>query len=206
MKIVCLGDSLTYGYGVPRRRNWVSLTAARTGFEMVNRGVNGDTSGGMLARLGALIGEDRPDLLLAMGGLNDLMIGVSVKTICANLFAIAFQSANKGVQPVLAIPPMGPASGQAHRSGLFSDFTGEEGEKRRSLYREYAEWLRKLASVENFWLVDLERVLDGEDGMPQAAFFCDGVHPSEEGHERIARAVSETLAGRLCGERGARGS
>ena len=28
MKLVCLGDSLTYGYGVPRKDCWVSLAAA----------------------------------------------------------------------------------------------------------------------------------------------------------------------------------
>ena len=43
MKIVCLGDSLTYGYGVPRKDGWVSLAARATGHTLVNRGVSGDT-------------------------------------------------------------------------------------------------------------------------------------------------------------------
>lgn len=50
MKIVCLGDSLTYGYGVPRKDGWVSLAAQATGHTLVNKGVSGDTTGGMLAR------------------------------------------------------------------------------------------------------------------------------------------------------------
>ena len=36
MKLVCLGDSLTYGYGVPRRDCWVSLCAERTGHTPVS--------------------------------------------------------------------------------------------------------------------------------------------------------------------------
>ena len=43
MKIVCLGDSLTYGYGVPRKDGWVSLAAQATGHTLVNKGVSGDT-------------------------------------------------------------------------------------------------------------------------------------------------------------------
>ena len=41
MKIVCLGDSLTYGYGVPQKDGWVSLAAQATGHTLVNRGVSG---------------------------------------------------------------------------------------------------------------------------------------------------------------------
>lgn len=67
MKIVCLGDSLTYGYGVPRRDCWVSLAAEATGHTLVNRGINGDTTGGMLARFGRDVLSEQPDRVLLMG-------------------------------------------------------------------------------------------------------------------------------------------
>ena len=67
MKIVCLGDSLTYGYGVPRKDGWVSLAAQATGHTLVNRGVSGDTTGGMLARFARDVLAQRPRRVLLMG-------------------------------------------------------------------------------------------------------------------------------------------
>lgn len=76
MKLICIGDSLTFGYGVHLSQRWTRLCAQETGWELVNEGINGDTTGGMLARMqgGVLaelreggLGADRPYVLL-MGG------------------------------------------------------------------------------------------------------------------------------------------
>ena len=51
MKIICMGDSITYGHGLSHlSQRWTDLVAARTGHALVNRGVSGDTTGGMLSR------------------------------------------------------------------------------------------------------------------------------------------------------------
>ncbi len=187
MKILFLGDSLTYGYGVPRRKNWVSLTAAMTGVEAVNGGISGDTSGGMLARLQPLLLEHRPDFVFILGGLNDLVIGVDPKTICSNLFAISFQSAYRGAVPVLAIPPLSPSCEQTRHGAVFA----RGGLKRR--YFEYASWLRKFAAAEELRLIDLEHIFDDENGAADESYYCDGRHPSEIGHTMIAAAMSDMI-------------
>ena len=51
MKIICLGDSQTFSYGLYRADKWTTLLGEATGFEVINAGINADTSGGMLARL-----------------------------------------------------------------------------------------------------------------------------------------------------------
>ena len=96
MKVVCLGDSLTYGYGVPRKDCWASLTAARTGHTLVNRGVNGDTTGGMLARFGRDVLEERPQRVLLMGGANDIIYGGSDAPARLNLMAMVRQAEAAG--------------------------------------------------------------------------------------------------------------
>ena len=53
MKLICLGDSLTFGYGVRVSQRWTHLCAQDTGWKIVNEGVSGDTTGGMLARRAA---------------------------------------------------------------------------------------------------------------------------------------------------------
>lgn len=47
----CLGDSLTFGLGVRRQDWWTSLAAQKLGVRVVNLGINGDTTAGMLVRL-----------------------------------------------------------------------------------------------------------------------------------------------------------
>ena len=50
-KLICLGDSLTFGAGVTRRDCGTSLVQRACGWTVVNRGIRGDTTGGMLVRL-----------------------------------------------------------------------------------------------------------------------------------------------------------
>ena len=50
MKLICIGDSLTFGYGVRPSQRWTRLCAQETGWEIVNEGISGDTTGGMLVR------------------------------------------------------------------------------------------------------------------------------------------------------------
>ena len=105
MKVVCLGDSLTYGYGVPRKDCWASLTAARTGHTLVNRGVNGDTTGGMLARFGRDVLEERPQRVLLMGGANDIIYGGSDAPARLNLMAMVRQAEAAGIRPMVGLLP-----------------------------------------------------------------------------------------------------
>ena len=76
MKLICIGDSLTFGYGVRPSQRWTRLCAQETGWEIVNEGISGDTTGGMLVRLRALLAERdicvQHPLALLMGGANDI--------------------------------------------------------------------------------------------------------------------------------------
>ncbi len=59
-KLICIGDSLTFGYGVHLSQRWTRLCAQETGWELANEGINGDTTGGMLARMqGGVLAELR---------------------------------------------------------------------------------------------------------------------------------------------------
>ncbi|HBD30306.1 MAG TPA: hypothetical protein DC027_01470 [Oscillibacter sp.] len=62
-KLICIGDSLTFGYGVHLSQRWTRLCAQETGWELVNEGINGDTTGGMLARMqGGVLAERRGEI------------------------------------------------------------------------------------------------------------------------------------------------
>ena len=50
MKLLCLGDSLTYGYDVACEYRWTTRLAKERGISVCNEGLCGDTTGGMLYR------------------------------------------------------------------------------------------------------------------------------------------------------------
>jgi acyl-CoA thioesterase-1 len=105
MRIVCLGDSLTYGFGVSRSDTWVSLAAKRTGIEFINCGINGDTTGRMLARLQNAMTVYSPDKVLLMGGSNDIFISGTAESAKANMSALSHQVVAFGAVPLVGTPP-----------------------------------------------------------------------------------------------------
>jgi lysophospholipase L1-like esterase len=76
LHIACLGDSLTYGYGVRQEDTWGFLVGRELAPMVVlhNHGLNGDTTTGMLERLRSEILPSRPDAVLFMGGANDIRL------------------------------------------------------------------------------------------------------------------------------------
>ena len=74
MNVICFGDSNTFGYdpsarcGEPYAHPWPALLAEKTGWQVVNRGVNGRE----VPKEPVSIPEDT-DLFLVMLGTNDLL-------------------------------------------------------------------------------------------------------------------------------------
>ena len=88
MKVICFGDSNTYGYD-PRSRfggryekegRWVELLAEKTGWEILNEGMNGREIPGRSIPL-----PDDADLLIVMLGTNDLLQGREVDAVTARM-------------------------------------------------------------------------------------------------------------------------
>src|SRR5215510_12011257 len=76
--VVMLGDSITEGI------DWHELFPD---VRILNRGIAGDTSAGVLNRLDEVIGR-HPKIVFLMIGSNDLQTGVPVSAISANIRAI----------------------------------------------------------------------------------------------------------------------
>jgi len=77
-RVLCAGDSFTFGVGAPRGRGYPEqlqtlLDERATGrkFRVVNRGMPGRNSSELLKALPGLLAEERPDILLVMTGWND---------------------------------------------------------------------------------------------------------------------------------------
>ena len=186
MKLVCLGDSLTYGYGVPRRECWVSLAAVRTGHTLVNRGINGDTSSGMLARFGRDVLCEQPDRVLLMGGANDIIFGGSDAPARLNLAAMAHQAVANRVRPMIGLPPPVYAEGIPEPWLALTD-----NRALAPVFAAYREWLARFAGTFGFRTVDF--AVPGLLPPEGHTHYLDGLHPDAEGHRLMAEAVIAAL-------------
>jgi len=107
--VLILGDSLSYGTGANTGTNtgedYPSLLATKTGWQIINAGVPGDTSAGGLERLPALLQQHQPKLLIVELGGNDFLHNVPQTKTMANLKAILTQAKQAAVPSVLVAIP-----------------------------------------------------------------------------------------------------
>jgi lysophospholipase L1-like esterase len=120
MKIVALGDSLTVGetgffdsdesVSYPKYLETLAkqhLSGLQSGVvvSVLNRGVNGDLTSGMLDRfLRDVVGE-KADYVIILGGANDLGWGFDPAIIAHNLTTMYDAALNKGIVPVACSVP-----------------------------------------------------------------------------------------------------
>ena len=78
LRIVCLGDSLTFGYKIKEKYAWPTILRNRmrsiedrTDIEVLNAGIRGHTSAQLLERLDRDVSSRSPDLVIVWVGMND---------------------------------------------------------------------------------------------------------------------------------------
>jgi len=165
--IVMLGDSITEGIG------WHELFPD---VRILNRGIGGDTSAGVLNRLDEVI-ERHPRIVFLMIGSNDLQAGVPISVIRTNVGSIIGALAQKQIrvilQNVLYAAPR-------YRLGL-NDRVSE-------LNRSFAD----LCGAPGVSCLDLNRVL-ADGGALSPSFALDGLHLNTAGYLAWKREISALL-------------
>lgn len=184
MKIVCLGDSITFGYAVPRNKCFASLVQQETGWTVVNAGVNGDTTAGMLARFERDVLRHEPDALLLLGGTNDLMNGCPVGAVRGNVTAILQQARHANIQTLLGTLPPVYRERMPAAWRIMSEFRAPESD-----YEAYRYWLGVFAEAFETALVDFGAALKPLSDAAPGAYFGDGLHPTARGHRVMADAL-----------------
>ena len=190
--IICLGDSLTYGYGVRRAQCWTELAAEMSGWNVVNRGICGDTTGGMLVRLREIlreeIGEQNERCFLLMGGCNDIFFSGSSTGARENMAAMAHQLFAEGEMPLIAV---GPGIADGSYPSMWSDLVDfpEAGK----VIRQYYEWLERFCSSFGVRMIDFRGDFRDREGNIRTELYLDGLHLNPEGHRVMAERVAKVL-------------
>jgi lysophospholipase L1-like esterase len=158
VKIVMLGDSITF------RTNWKILLNRN---DVLNRGINGNTTGDMLKRLDVII-EMKPEYCFIMGGINDMSLGISNPEIFENYVLIIHKLKTSNINPVI--------QSTLYISGSVLG-SGEINQKVSDLNRQLAVF----AKQNDIDFIDVNGSLSGKTGLI-ADFTNDGIHLSLKGY------------------------
>lgn len=178
MKILCIGDSNTYGYDPrsyigSRYPEDVRWTDRLVGHEVINCGLNGMTVPRNHNRAVGLIRSNEPDLVFVMLGTNDLTGGLSAEQIAARMGSFLDSIAITG-KPVLLVAPPVLQFGE----WVMDEDILEESELLGDEYRKLAEGKGCLFADAGKWGIEMT---------------FDGVHFSPEGHARFAEKMNDLL-------------
>ena len=167
--VVFVGDSIV--------EDWKGLEEAFPKVRTANRGIAGDLSRGVLARLREDVLELNPRAVVLLIGTNDLKLGGSPADVAANIGDIldACAAAHPGTPVILCelLP-------RAAEAGLFPD--------------KILELNTLLASVvkprRNVILCETFAALAAADGSAPVDLFPDGLHPDAAGYAKLAEALA----------------
>lgn len=168
LTILALGDSLTEGLGVAREMTYPSqlerqLEADGHGpVRVINAGVSGETSSGLLQRLDWVLSQD-PDVVILTIGANDAMRALPLDLLETNLEAI--------IERILATEATLILGGMQMYDNLGAQYTGEF----RALYARLAR---------DYRLPLIPFFLDGVAGV-ETLNNPDLIHPNADGYRLI---------------------
>lgn len=170
-RVLALGDSLTAGYGVNPGEAWPVLLASRTGWEIVNAGISGDTTAGGLQRLPVLLEEHSPALVIVSLGGNDMLRRVPQLETIANLNRILDLIHAHGAKTVLLATPKPSITGAVFNSLSAADF-----------YQLIAE-SHKVPLIEDAL----------PDVLSDPKLKADALHPNAAGHLLLTEKLFKSL-------------
>jgi acyl-CoA thioesterase-1 len=181
--VVALGDSLTAGYRtvdpyaldprVPYPAQLMTLINGRlkghTQAFVINAGINGDDTNGMLWRFRQTVATEKPEIVVIWGGINDLGAAKEPEQVMENLTKLYYLCRETGATPVACtLTPTRLTSTKIRRLN---------------------ELIRAYASEKGLVLVDLFSGLVDVEGNLRQGYSDDGVHLTQAGYGRIAEIV-----------------
>ena len=174
--LLILGDSISAGYGINQKDNWVSVLQSKfdndgTSIKLINSSVSGDTTSGGLQRLRRDLQKFDPDYVLIELGGNDALRGYPIKRIKDNLQTMIALIKNNNSKALLMQIRIPPNYGQKYTLAF------------ERIYLELA------ASEEIYFLpFMLENI-----GLNPDLMQPDGIHPNAKAQPLIAKDMKKNL-------------
>ncbi len=208
--IVAIGDSITQAdthWTVLGHKNTIQGGwATRLGgilnenfpdeYEVINKGINGDTAYGVLNRLSRDVIQLKPDIVIIAIGTNDIFGNLGIapnstpefyQTVMTRIFDKL--KLNLPDTPIFVMGMTTVLRKYAHIK--FGNFLPPQ-EDLQTVFNNYNNILEKLAQDFKLLYVDLPSQWPG-DVEARWKFYADGIHPSNAGYDLMAEILYDTL-------------
>jgi len=173
--IICLGDSLTWGYPYGPEVSWVNLLPGLYDLEAVNRGINGNTTGEMLERFDRQVVQKKPQYVIITGGANDVFWRESVDAIIDNYQQMVERAQLAKIKVVVGLTP---------------PVDDPEMEARLKMVRAR---LLELAQNKQLPVIDFTPPFYEPDGSVNGDLFLDGAHPTKHGYQLMGQCLPNRI-------------
>lgn len=184
-KVVCLGDSITRG-GYPKHLGEILHV------EAINAGSGGNPSKSGLSRLANDVLAKEPDAVVILFGTNDSRIDepsvyATPQQYAQNLTKMVQICRQKKIKVLLCtLPPINQVPYfQRHKKEAFDKAGGLD-----KMLAEYRQAALDVGKATETPVVDLNHLLADDLSWRSK----DGVHPTPEGYELVARVIADSLA------------
>jgi lysophospholipase L1-like esterase len=192
--VVFLGDSLTNGFQQgpgffpPRYYPFTNLLESSLRQELrklghkkdlvvVNQGIDGDSTLGMLRRYNHNVSSEKPDIVLIWGGINDLSARISPPIVFQNLVQLAENTLEiKAIPILLSIAPV-----------IDIHFN----EKIKELNKQ----IQNYCVSKSLMYIDLFSILVDSNSNLAEKYSNDGVHLSDLAYKKITSLLFSVLMG-----------
>ena len=189
--IVCLGDSLTEGADLDEAARWPALVGHALNLDVINCGIGGDTTAGMLSRFYPEVVNRTPALVLLMGGTNDLWFNVPVESITANIFAMVCQARYHGITPLVGLPL--PIQIEAARQQAWEPPVGGYAQCTKGV-AALGQNIKRYAISSEVTVLDFYQAFMGVDARVNPDLYLeDGTHANAAGHHCMAQVAIDLL-------------
>lgn len=176
IKIVCLGDSITYGFPFGPQASWVRMLSEVIDAEIINKGINGNMTTDMLNRFERAVLNNNPTHVIIMGGINDVICGESFDRIVWNLRSMAEQARAANIQVILGIP------------------TGVDDPYWEKLLTRIRFWIKDYAKKNQLKTIDFARAFFDTDGnLKDELLLADGGHPTMAGYQAMFEQIDLSI-------------
>jgi acyl-CoA thioesterase-1 len=190
MKIVCIGDSLTSGFGVFKDKRWTELMIKNHKLNIINKGINGDTTTGMLCRFFDDVLSLKPSLAIIMGGCNDFISNRSLRNTEINMEEMVLDALSHNIIPIPAIeiPLIEEMAKRKWRQDADYAYVTESS----LLYRN---WILKFSESKGLNCIDFYRLFQEKlNSYSTRELYIDGIHPTALGHKFMAEEAIRVVS------------
>ena len=158
--IVFLGDSIT---------DFLNFDEVLPSYHIINMGIAGDTTSGVLRRLGEVISL-RPRKLFLLIGTNDIGMDLWTAPIARNIREIVSRVQAKSPSTKIYLQAVFPTRGNVNRPN--------------DLIQELNAEIKAIAQEKHCTFIDLYPLLLDSEGMLAEEYTVDGLHLSDSGNAK----------------------